>query len=98
MQALAHGCRGTLRSLSLNNVPALSDLSLAALAEHCAASLEALDLSWCRGVSDDGVGLLVDACPELRTLTIWGCSQLTQRFFGQHSNPKLHIIGRGPSQ
>ena len=59
---------------------------------------EALDLSWCRGVSDDGVGLLVDACPELRTLTIWGCSQLTQRFFGQHSNPKLHIIGRGPSQ
>ena len=99
VSALAAGCcRGSLLSLSLNNVPALSDLSLQALAEHCGGSLEAIDLSWCRGVSDDGVGVLVDACPALHTLTIWGCSQLTQRFFRGHSNPNLRIIGRGPTQ
>lgn len=96
--ALATACRGTLRVLSLNKVPALSDLSLQALAQHCASTLEEIDISWCRGVSDDGAGLLADACASLHTLTIWGCSQLTQRFFLGHSNEQLSIVGRGPTQ
>eukprot|EP00908_Phaeocystis_cordata_P026161 Transcript_8630.p1 GENE.Transcript_8630~~Transcript_8630.p1 ORF type:complete len:446 (+),score=168.75 Transcript_8630:1467-2804(+) len=95
---LAAACRGTLRVVSLNNVPALSDLSLQALAEHCAASLEDLDVSWCRGVTDDGVGLLADSCTQLRRLSIWGCSQLTPRFFRGYSNAQLRILGRGPTQ
>ena len=95
---LAAACRGTLRVVSLNNVPALSDLSLQALAEHCAASLEDLDVSWCRGVTDDGVGLLADSCAQLRRLSIWGCSQLTPRFFRGYSNAQLRIVGRGPTQ
>ena len=57
-----------------------------------------LDISWCRGVSDDGAGLLADACSQLHTLTIWGCSQLTQRFLHGHSNQQLRIVGRGPTQ
>ena len=98
VQAVAEGGRGTLRTLSLNNVPALSDLSLQALASSCATSLEEIDISWCRGVTDDGVGLLADSCPHLRSLTLWGCSQLTQRFFSRHSNAELRIVGRGPTQ
>ena len=69
-----------------------------ALAKHCASTLESVDISWCRGVSDDGAGLLADTCTRLHTLTIWGCSQLTQRFFHGHSNEELRIIGRGPTQ
>ena len=74
---------GVLAHLSLNNVPALGD-----------ACLESLDLSWCRAVSDNGVGALVDAAPRLQRLTVWGCSQLTNRFYEGHSREHLRVVGR----
>ena len=61
-------------------------------------ALEALDLSWCRGVSDQPLGALVDRCAALRKLTIWGCSQLTPLFFNGHKNDALEVVGRGPGQ
>ena len=85
---------GVLAHLSLNNVPALGDACLVALKEHCADSLESLDLSWCRAVSDNGVGALVDAAPRLQRLTVWGCSQLTNRFYEGHSREHLRVVGR----
>ncbi|KAL1508745.1 hypothetical protein AB1Y20_004840 [Prymnesium parvum] len=93
VSALAAGCR-SLQVLSLNNIPALGDLALVALRECCASSLASLDLSWCRGVTDQGVGALVDAAPNLETLSIWGCSQLTKTFFDGHGKDSLQIIGR----
>ena len=71
---------GVLAHLSLNNVPALGD-----------ACLESLDLSWCRAVSDNGVGALVDAAPRLQRLTAWGCSN---RFYEGHSREHLRVVGR----
>ncbi|EOD36676.1 hypothetical protein EMIHUDRAFT_226207 [Emiliania huxleyi CCMP1516] len=93
---LTRGCdaSGVLAHLSLNNVPALGDACLVALKEHCADSLESLDLSWCRAVSDNGVGALVDAAPRLQRLTVWGCSQLTNRFYEGHSREHLRVVGR----
>ena len=93
IEGLATGCR-TLQHLSLNNIPALGDLSLVALRNCCARSLTTLDLSWCRGVSDLGLGALVDASPNLETVSIWGCSQLTKQFFDGHRNDALRIVGR----
>jgi len=58
-------------------------------------TLEALDVSWCRGVSDQPLGALVDRCAALRKLTIWGCSQLTPLFFNGHKNDALEVVGRG---
>ena len=39
------------------------------------ASLEELDVSWCRGIPEEALGRLVDACPALTSLTLFGCSQ-----------------------
>jgi len=94
IEGLAAACGGVLAHLSLNNVPALGDACLVALKEHCADSLESLDLSWCRAVSDNGVGALVDAAPRLQRLTVWGCSQLTNRFYEGHSREHLRVVGR----
>ena len=93
--ALAAGCPG-LTALSLNKLPALSDAALVALRRSCAASLTSLDISWCRGLTDHGVGALVDACDALEELSVWGCTQLTRLFYNGHSNDALRIIGRGP--
>ena len=92
---MAKSAANSLTSLSLNNVPAIGDAALLALRQSCAASLEELDLSWCRAISDDGVGMLVDACPRLRRLTVWGCTQITDRFYDQHSRDELLVVGRG---
>ncbi len=51
------------------------------------ARLEALDVSWCRGIPEEALGRLVDACPALATLTLFGCSQvgpLNPMFFFFH--------------
>ena len=95
--AIASGCPDLVR-LSLNKIPALSDASLAALTARCSAKLSSLDISWCRGVSDHGIGALVDACEDLEELTIWGCTQLTDRFYEGHSRDGLRIVGRGPDR
>ena len=92
--ALAANCRG-LSHLSLNKVPGVSDVALLALKTHCADALRVLDLSGCRGVSDHGVGALVDACEGLERLVVWGCSHLTVTFYDGHSNDALQVVGRG---
>ena len=75
-------------------MPALSDAALLALTKHCADTLRTLDVSWCRGVTDHGVGGLVDACESLEALTLWGCTQLTRTFFDGHSRGALKVVGR----
>lgn len=35
-----------------------------------------LDVSFCREVTDGALGALVDACPNLRRLHLWGCTQV----------------------
>jgi DNA repair protein RAD7 len=76
-------------------VPAIGDAALVALAQHCSASLEHLDVSWCRAVSEDGLGHLVDACPRLSCLHVWGCTQITDRFHDGHSRHAMRVVGRG---
>jgi hypothetical protein len=93
IEAVASKCSG-LVELSLNKLPALSDASLVALKRHCTDELTALDISWCRGLTDHGVGALVDAAERLETLTLWGCTNLTKNFFDGHSRDGLRIVGR----
>ena len=87
-----------LRSLAVNNCPAMGDGAIKALVDRRCDALESLDVSWCRGVSDQPLGALVDRCAALRKLTIWGCSQLTPLFFNGHKNDALEVVGRGPGQ
>jgi len=91
---LAESCKGSLRHLSLNKAPAIGDAAMVALRDNCASSLEWLDISWCRGVTDTALGSLVDSSTNLHTLTLFGCSQLTNLFYNGHSNDNLELIGR----
>jgi len=75
-----------LEHLTLSHLPSLSDASIAALlAAGTSRTLQTLDLSMSRGVSDGAVGSLVDACPRLRRLVVWGCTNLTGLFFRGHA-------------
>lgn len=53
--------------------------------------MESLDLSFCRAATDDGLGHLVDSCADLRSLRLWGCMQVTDRFLRGHSKEDLVI-------
>jgi len=98
IESLAAATSKSLTHLSLNNVPALGDAALVALMKHCANSLESLDVSWCRAITDDGLGSLVDASPRLAKLTLWGCTQISEKFYNGHSRDDLLVIGRGLSR
>jgi DNA repair protein RAD7 len=81
----ARAAAGGLASVRLTSLPALSDAALVALARTSGRSLQRLDVSMSRGTSDAGVGALCDACPRLRRLVVWGCSNLTGEFHLGHA-------------
>ncbi|CAL8469688.1 g9229 [Coccomyxa elongata] len=84
---------GKLRSLNVSGIGHIGSASLKALATSCRESLEELDVSWCRGASEAWLGVLADSCSSLRQLTIFGCSQVTDKLVNGHSNDGLEIIG-----
>ncbi len=55
--------------------------------------MERLDLSFCRQLHDASLGLLADACGQLRHLALFGCSSATRTFLEGHSNDALCIVG-----
>ncbi|KAK1288688.1 hypothetical protein QJS10_CPB19g01879 [Acorus calamus] len=100
LQHLANGCR-TISELKLCSL-ALSDKSVAAYIEASGESLielslnsikEVLDLSFCREMTDEALGLIVDSCSNLVMLKLFGCSQVTDVFLDGHSNSAVKITG-----
>lgn len=39
--------------------------------------LHTLDLSWCRNLTDEAIGFIVDSCLSLRVLKLFGCTQVS---------------------
>ncbi|KAF2285058.1 hypothetical protein P3X46_007462 [Hevea brasiliensis] len=78
--------------LSLNNISRVSLHTALAIAK-CLRSLLSLDLSWCRKLTNEALGLIVDSCSSLKVLTLFGCTQITEVFLNGHSNSLVHIIG-----
>ncbi|KAK1264253.1 hypothetical protein QJS04_geneDACA013477 [Acorus gramineus] len=100
LQHLANGCR-TISELKLCGL-AISDESVAAYIEASGESLvelslnsvkEVLDLSFCREMTDEALGLIVDSCSNLVMLKLFGCSQVTDVFLDGHSNSAVKITG-----
>ncbi|XP_075522408.1 DNA repair protein RAD7-like [Primulina tabacum] len=85
-------CGGFLTELSLNNVRKVGPNTAFSLAK-CSRKLLSLDLSWCRGITDESVGLIVDSCSSLKLLKVFGCKQITSVFLHGHSNPVVQILG-----
>ncbi|TYZ69189.1 hypothetical protein PybrP1_007966 [[Pythium] brassicae (nom. inval.)] len=86
------GCIG-LTDAAIENLAETTDATLQALRESCASSLEVLDLSFCRKVSEDALGVFTDECEALRSLVLWGCTQITARFLTCHSRDALLVTG-----
>ncbi|KAK9831384.1 hypothetical protein WJX81_008255 [Elliptochloris bilobata] len=91
MAALAAGC--ALRRLRLPGCHMLGAAAVLPLAGPRGVHLEELDVSWCRGIPEEALGRLVDACPALTCLTLFGCSQVTGRFLHGHASEHLRVIG-----
>ncbi|KAK7411849.1 hypothetical protein VNO78_03292 [Psophocarpus tetragonolobus] len=83
---------GSLKELSLNNVKKVGYHTALSLANQ-AKNLHSLDLSWCRNLTDNALGLIVDSCLALRLLKLFGCTQVTEAFLNGHSNLEVQIIG-----
>ncbi|XP_004288980.1 PREDICTED: uncharacterized protein LOC101312489 [Fragaria vesca subsp. vesca] len=81
-----------LKELSLNNITKVGDNTAISLARH-SRNLHCLDLSWCRNLTDEALGLIVDSCLSLKMLKLFGCTQITDLFLSGHSNPDVKIIG-----
>ncbi|XP_039051152.1 dynein regulatory complex subunit 6 isoform X1 [Hibiscus syriacus] len=81
-----------LKELALNNVGKVGHNTALSLARR-SRNLVSLDLSWCRNLTDEAMGLIVDSCLSLRVLKLFGCTQITDVFLYGHSNAKVEIIG-----
>uniref|UniRef100_A0A6N2MS22 F-box/LRR-repeat protein 15-like leucin rich repeat domain-containing protein n=1 Tax=Salix viminalis TaxID=40686 RepID=A0A6N2MS22_SALVM len=80
-----------LKELSLNNVKKAGHSTALSLARS--RRLVSLDLSWCRNLTNEALGLIVDSCLSLKVLKLFGCSQVTNVFIDGHSNSDVQIIG-----
>ncbi|KAG2307135.1 hypothetical protein Bca52824_026883 [Brassica carinata] len=83
---------GSLVELSLNNVKKVGHNTALALAK-LSEKLQILDVSWCRDMSDNALGYIVDSCSSLKVLKVFGCTQITDAFVRGHSNPNVKILG-----
>lgn len=84
---------GCLTELMLNNVEKVGDLTALAISRNCSVRLEALDLSFCRELTNEALGLIVDSCHSLKILKLFGCTQVTDFFLKGHSNTSVKIVG-----
>ncbi|CAN0109900.1 unnamed protein product, partial [Discosporangium mesarthrocarpum] len=63
------------------------------LERYCPA-LECLDLSFCRAITNEGLGFLVDSSKQLKTLQLWGCTQIGDKFLRGHCREELILTRR----
>ncbi|KAK2645236.1 hypothetical protein Ddye_020431 [Dipteronia dyeriana] len=82
----------SFKELSLNNLKKVAHNTALSLAKS-SRNLINLDLSWCRLLTNEAVGLIVDSCSSLRMVKLFGCTQITNVFLDGHSNPEVKIIG-----
>ncbi|XP_073154328.1 uncharacterized protein [Henckelia pumila] len=81
-----------LKDLSLNNIIKVSNNTALSVSRNC-KNLTSLDLSWCRNMTNEALGLIVDSCSSLEVLKLFGCTQVTNVFLEGHSNPRVELIG-----
>ena len=63
------------------------------IANNLSDSLLELNVSFSRRVNSSALGMIADKCTKLKNVNIWGCTQLTNKFFDGHSNDGLEIDG-----
>ncbi|XP_024960118.1 uncharacterized protein LOC112500770 [Cynara cardunculus var. scolymus] len=95
--AYVEACGEPLKELSLNHVDEVGHHTALSLAKH-ARNLLTLDLSWCRNMTNEALGLIVDSCISLKMVKLFGCTQITNVFIDGHSNEEVRVTGLRGSQ
>ncbi|KAL9674374.1 hypothetical protein QQ045_030646 [Rhodiola kirilowii] len=72
----------SLTELSLNGISKVGPCTASSIARYT-RDLQILDLSWCRSISNEMLGLIVDSCRSLRLLKLFGCTQCFWWFWGR---------------
>jgi hypothetical protein len=76
---------------------AITDGTLEQIAATSANTLEYLQVSFCPHMTDQGLGYLVDSVgTQLQEVQIWGCAQITERFWNGHARAVV-VEGNKPS-
>ncbi|XP_051114077.1 uncharacterized protein LOC127239797 [Andrographis paniculata] len=81
-----------LNDLILNSITEVSNHTALSVARNC-RNLRSLDLSWCRNLTNEAFGVIVDSCSSLELLKLFGCTLVSNVFLDGHSNPRVKIIG-----
>ncbi|PIN17004.1 hypothetical protein CDL12_10343 [Handroanthus impetiginosus] len=85
-----HGCQ--MKELVLADFMWVSNHTALSLARNC-RNLWSLDLSWCRNLTNEALGLIVDSCSLLEVVKLFGSTQVTNVFVDGHPNPQVKLIG-----
>lgn len=86
-------CSGqSLTSLNINSCYQITGKSVIAVTKHC-SNLSFLDMSFVRKPKEDTLGHMVEKCSALTELYVWGCTQLTHRFY-KGIRTDLNIVGK----
>jgi hypothetical protein len=83
----------TLKRLNIHGCHQVTSRSIAAVIMHCSERLEQLNVAFARKFSEDSLGVLVQKSTLLESITLWGCTQLTTRFYNS-VKPTVQVIGR----
>ncbi|GER35370.1 F-box/LRR-repeat protein 15 [Striga asiatica] len=92
MAAFIESSGESLKELLLNNISKVGPNTAFSLSKR-SRKLLSLDISFCRGISDEALGLILDSCSSLKQLKVFGCRQITNVSLNGHSNPNVRIIG-----
>ena len=80
----------SLAHLEIAGCNKVGNRSIAALKIHCSSRLRYLDLSFVRKIYENIVVALVENCPKLTDLHIWGCSQMNVATFSSFFNGNIN--------
>jgi hypothetical protein len=86
--------KGSLLSLNIASCSLLTSKALIAMKLTCPYSLREIDMSFVRGISEDALGYFMDTAINMKLLSVWGCTQLTERFFNHTFPNNVKIIGQ----
>ncbi|KAG7551439.1 Leucine-rich repeat cysteine-containing subtype [Arabidopsis thaliana x Arabidopsis arenosa] len=82
----------SLNELCLNKVRNVGPHTAFSLAEVC-KRLQFLDLSWCRRLTQEDLRRILRCCTSLRSLKLFGWTQVDDTFLEELSRSHVHITG-----
>jgi len=83
-----------IQKLNLNGVGVgVTGSSIESLVQCRSKTIAELDLSWCRNIPEKAVGYLVDSCPSLIKLSLFGCNHIRKDLPAIIRNPRVTIVG-----